>query len=1068
MNTPTTVTGLWLGERLPFLAELCMRSYLKHGIQFRLFTYQAYDNIPQGVMVEDASSVIAKDDIFKTSTGSYAPFADHFRNTWLYENGGVWTDLDVLCLSPHIPTGETPWFAMQDSNLAAVGLIAFPKGHPVIGTMKLLSDDPANAAPWDDNSVKQYKKWQKLCNPDSRQRRKDARWGDFGPEGFTQALKYHQLLTQGEDSSVLYPIHYTAWRHCYDGSVWLQDKLLSKAIAIHVWNEMFSQEPYEPCDIHPKSIVGQLIRELMPHIINIPIPIPQLPQLLHQAKPRTHSDKKPKILVGICSCAKAKDRRDAVRETWMRVNPSDSALMECLFYIGQSPDAVEEEKLIQLPARDSYEALPEKVLAFFKYALHYHNFDYLFKCDDDTYIDLARLPELCDIDANFIGNPWLASRKAPSGGAGYMLSREMVEKIVADENNIPRLGAEDLIFGEVALRLGAKQHATPRLNYTPSPFPHWDNDLITAHWLSPNMLRAIHSVKHQAVQRSYAAFHPHWQDVLQLLDNGIFYRAQEKSMGKWSISPSNQLELNWFAWPCERLDPIEQGYRAGDFYLLEQAVELLPTRAPVCIAIIPAKEKSQRCHNKNTRLFCGTPLFMHAVNYALAEGITPIVSTDSDDIMQHCKKHDIQVVPETVNDSNMSYCVNNVLHHVDCDYYAILQPSSPLREPGMLNKMFEQSIANNGETIISTQDIKLVGFIDNQFHKAYRDQDSKSRFLFYDGNIFVSSRREFNIRQDMFSPNITYYPSRFPCHLQIDYEHEWNALEALAQQNSFRHFLPKTKTHRVCIISNKEDIDRDYSAFVDSCDIVVRVNKMGNLSSGLTGSKTDLAVVSCWRHYMSFSREDRHLEHLKQVPAIAFLTDDTPLTRRFVEAESLERWCYIAPSVDAATQRFSTLTKAIALADYYYPDSQLYYLGDLEVALRTNNSVKHTRSGDNAYLKRLIKQKRLIPIMQEEEAGCTRYSQEIDEQKAIDLEAWYLKKHQHLDRFETVRVTHTHWNDQVYLGHKYAKRRSRHHLAQVERCGEDCFKLIWGIWPDEVFIRSESGIYELASSSKTK
>lgn len=54
------VAGLWIGETLPPLAELCIRSYLSHGIPFRLFTYRNYENIPEGTMVQNASEVIPR------------------------------------------------------------------------------------------------------------------------------------------------------------------------------------------------------------------------------------------------------------------------------------------------------------------------------------------------------------------------------------------------------------------------------------------------------------------------------------------------------------------------------------------------------------------------------------------------------------------------------------------------------------------------------------------------------------------------------------------------------------------------------------------------------------------------------------------------------------------------------------------------------------------------------------------------------------------------------------------------------------------------------------------------
>jgi hypothetical protein len=90
----------------------------------------------------------------------------------------------------------------------------------------------------------------------------------------------------------------------------------------------------------------------------------------------------PKILIAICSSHVHAERRAAVRETWL------SRLvcgMEAHFFVGNGPH-VSEKNLVALPANDSYAALPSKVQVFFQYALERYDFDYLFKCDEDTYL----------------------------------------------------------------------------------------------------------------------------------------------------------------------------------------------------------------------------------------------------------------------------------------------------------------------------------------------------------------------------------------------------------------------------------------------------------------------------------------------------------------------------------------------------------------------------------------------------------------------------------------------------------------------------------------------------------
>ena len=203
--------------------------------------------------------------------------------------------------------------------------------------------------------------------------------------------------------------------------------------------------------------------------------------------------KKTHILVGICSGQNQTARRAAVRDTWLR-RPQNG--VDCLFFVGgEQPPAGEENDTVALPARDDYGHLPEKVLAFFRYALEHYDFDWLFKCDDDTYVCLDRLPSLGDPAYGLIGDEMLGFRDAPSGGAGYMLTRSMVGKIAA-VSGIPAEGAEDLIFGRLALHLGANPCVTDRLCRFATPYPLPGNEQVTVHWCTPDMLRHIDSRSH--------------------------------------------------------------------------------------------------------------------------------------------------------------------------------------------------------------------------------------------------------------------------------------------------------------------------------------------------------------------------------------------------------------------------------------------------------------------------------------------------------------------------------------------------------------------------------------------
>lgn len=260
--------------------------------------------------------------------------------------------------------------------------------------------------------------------------------------------------------------------------------------------------------------------------------------------------KKVNIITGICSCLKTKDKREAVRETWLK-HPAEG--IECLFFVGaKEPPPGEEEDTIALDVPDGYNELPAKVRAFFIHALEHYDFEWLFKCDDDTYVDLGRLASAADADYDLIGDPSILARQFPSGGAGYFLKRSMVEKLVKAPG-FSMTGAEDVIVGALAIKLGGKLKSINRLYMSNVAYPHGENDMVTAHWCGPRIMRTIYQINHQAPDAVFDAVHHHWKGEVLFYANGVFKRKDTSCYGWWSIGRKGELKLEWQMWPMEQL-----------------------------------------------------------------------------------------------------------------------------------------------------------------------------------------------------------------------------------------------------------------------------------------------------------------------------------------------------------------------------------------------------------------------------------------------------------------------------------------------------------------------------------
>ena len=73
----SVVKGLWIGESLSEIEIISIKSFQKQGHIFELFTYGEVKNIPSKTVVRDG-------------------------NEMLYDEGGTWVDLDMICIQPFI------------------------------------------------------------------------------------------------------------------------------------------------------------------------------------------------------------------------------------------------------------------------------------------------------------------------------------------------------------------------------------------------------------------------------------------------------------------------------------------------------------------------------------------------------------------------------------------------------------------------------------------------------------------------------------------------------------------------------------------------------------------------------------------------------------------------------------------------------------------------------------------------------------------------------------------------------------------------------------------------------
>jgi hypothetical protein len=187
-----------------------------------------------------------------------------------------------------------------------------------------------------------------------------------------------------------------------------------------------------------------------------------------------------RVVVGILSANGFENRRESCRRTWV-ADLAREPNAAYAFMVGGCalPAAILREDTLHLACADDYASLPQKTRSMIQWAIDTFEFDYLFKCDDDTYVSASRLMGLDLLGRDYVGA--YCSGYA-QGGAGYFLSRRAAE-LVAGGLSAYQTGPEDLLVGRILKNHGIKLSSDWRFRRgcRPDERPRPGNMIITAH-----------------------------------------------------------------------------------------------------------------------------------------------------------------------------------------------------------------------------------------------------------------------------------------------------------------------------------------------------------------------------------------------------------------------------------------------------------------------------------------------------------------------------------------------------------------------------------------------------------
>lgn len=191
-----------------------------------------------------------------------------------------------------------------------------------------------------------------------------------------------------------------------------------------------------------------------------------------------------KVLIGILSCNRDQSFEQQARDTWLK-DTCNYPYVDFKFFIGRECKKCFEDE-VPVEAPDHYRGMKRKVQKMLEWCYD-RDYDFLFKCDVDTYCHIPRL-----MKSGFEVFDYVGYGTVPYGGSGYWLSRRAITFLVNEirgNDQDTRFGqCEDWWVDEILRANGLEPHQDSRYHSLTNEGPNPNNDFITVHQYSEHKL----------------------------------------------------------------------------------------------------------------------------------------------------------------------------------------------------------------------------------------------------------------------------------------------------------------------------------------------------------------------------------------------------------------------------------------------------------------------------------------------------------------------------------------------------------------------------------------------------
>lgn len=264
------VGTLWIGGKLSWVEQLCLKSFVDQGQKITLFHYEPIPNVPKGVICRDGREVIDTDDFIKyEKKNSFALFADLFRLHMIWKCPGmIWIDTDVYCQRPlDYDDDYVMGYELPDSLRVNNAVLGLPSDSPMLMAMLNFTADRYSIAPF--LAKKHQTEFAKLRDAGKPVHVSQQPWGVWGPMMLTYYVQQFELNDRVQPLDAFYPVTFRERTLFNKRLKNLETKITDRTTAMHVWASNKRELGNQHLGLPPKGSWWRKACKL--HKINAPL-----------------------------------------------------------------------------------------------------------------------------------------------------------------------------------------------------------------------------------------------------------------------------------------------------------------------------------------------------------------------------------------------------------------------------------------------------------------------------------------------------------------------------------------------------------------------------------------------------------------------------------------------------------------------------------------------------------------------------------------------------------------------------------------------------------------------------